>query len=147
MNCYLCRQIRNAECRSARDSTKRRRVGNSHLSSVAADATTSSLVSSLLSNSVRMDFDAMVVGMASPSPAEQQGFCKCRDGYIPVMSSPGGGEAGVELNGGLAGGGGPPVLTECHDPIVRSAVVGSRCLEEQHCRCGPHGSRSLCFSN
>ena len=43
----------------------------------------------------------MVVGMGSPSPSEQHGFCRCREGYIPVMSTPPDDNGEVTGTGGI----------------------------------------------
>lgn len=70
-----------------------------------------SLVKSLIasSSSIRIEFSKMVASMS-----DDRGYCRCADGFLPLMG-----------NGSLL---------ECHDPIIRSAVVGSRCLVSSHCQ-------------
>jgi len=127
MNCYLCGQIKNTACSAMRQSTSAlRRLAEEGEGDQGPRAT---LVGSVLQERQRqqakqaadegdlgdrVEFDSMVLGMVNGANNQQQGFCRCLDGFIPVMSSEG-------------------MLVECHDPIFRSAIVGSRCLTEQHC--------------
>ncbi|TRY73774.1 hypothetical protein TCAL_00951 [Tigriopus californicus] len=65
----------------------------------------------VIDNQVRMDFKSMVNTMGASS--SNQEACRCLDGFIPIRRN--------------------NQLEQCHDPIVLTAVIGSRCLISQHC--------------
>ena len=75
---------------------------------------------------VRIDFDSMVSKMRpnkslapqasfGSSRTSRRGRCRCLAGFIPIYTK------------------GTKTLEECLDPIVRTSLVGSRCLVEDHC--------------
>ena len=72
-------------------------------------------------NKVRMDFNDMVEKMTKDSQAK---ICGCIEGYLPQYN---------ETNG---------ALMKCHDPIIKTATTGGRCLVQEHCR-GVKNSVSL----
>ncbi len=69
-------------------------------------------MSKALEKSVRIDFDAMVLDIERITGGDQRGVCSCADGFLPIKSAVTG------------------WITKCHDPIVLSSVVGSRCGEK-----------------
>lgn len=58
-----------------------------------------------------MDFKSMVNNMGASSSRPES--CRCIDGFIPIRRN--------------------NQLEQCHDPIILTAVIGSRCLISQHC--------------
>ena len=64
-------------------------------------------------NEVRMDFNDMIEKMTSESDKK---VCSCAEGYLPIYN---------KTNG---------ALIKCHDPIIKTATIGGRCLVQEHCR-------------
>ena len=62
-------------------------------------------------NNIRMDFDDMIEKMIQ-DPENQ--VCNCAEGYIPIYDQ--------------------GSLIKCHDPIIKTATIGGRCLRQEHCR-------------
>lgn len=61
-------------------------------------------------NKVRMDFDEMIEKMTK----EEAKVCSCAEGFLPIYKD--------------------GVLQRCHDPIIKTATIGGRCLSQEHCR-------------
>ena len=62
-------------------------------------------------NTVRLDFADMIEKMTKDP---ENKVCNCAEGYIPIYEQ--------------------DQLVKCHDPIIKTATIGGRCLMQEHCR-------------